>query len=128
MLLANNWKDYVVLATGDGYKLEKWKDVTLLRPDPQVIWRGKIDFTDFREVDARYLRSEKGGGKWEYFKKIPDEWVIGYKNLKFKVKPMGFKHTGLFPEQAANWDKMTDLIKGAPRGLRAVTWTQVAVW
>ncbi len=120
MLLANNWKDYVVLATGDGYKLEKWKDVTLLRPDPQVIWRGKIDFTDFREVDARYLRSEKGGGKWEYFKKIPDEWVIGYKNLKFKVKPMGFKHTGLFPEQAANWDKMTDLIKGANRPISAL--------
>lgn len=120
MLLANNWKDYVVLATGDGYKLEKWKDVTLLRPDPQVIWRGKIDFTDFRDVDARYLRSEKGGGKWEYFKKIPDEWVIGYKNLKFKVKPMGFKHTGLFPEQAANWDKMTDLIKGANRPISAL--------
>jgi len=120
MLLANNWKDYVVLATGDGYKLEKWKDVTLLRPDPQVIWRGKIDFTDFKEVDARYLRSEKGGGKWEYFKKIPDEWVIGYKNLKFKVKPMGFKHTGLFPEQAANWDKMTDLIKGANRPISAL--------
>lgn len=119
MLLANNWKDYTVIATGDGYKLEKWKDVTLLRPDPQVIWKSQKNLTDF-DVDARYLRSEKGGGKWEYFKKIPDEWVIGYKDLKFKVKPMGFKHTGLFPEQAANWDKMTDLIKGAKRPISAL--------
>ncbi len=119
MLLANNWKDYTVIATGDGYKLEKWKDVTLLRPDPQVIWKSKKNLTDF-DVDARYLRSEKGGGKWEYFKKIPDEWVIGYKDLRFKVKPMGFKHTGLFPEQAANWDKMTDLIKSANRPISAL--------
>ncbi len=108
------------MATGDGYKLEKWKDVTLLRPDPQVIWRGQVDLANFKDVDARYLRSEKGGGKWEYFKKIPDEWVIGYKDLKFKVKPMGFKHTGLFPEQAVNWDRMTDLIKCANRPISAL--------
>lgn len=119
MLLANNWKDYTVIATGDGYKLEKWKDVTLLRPDPQVIWKSSKNLTDY-DVDARYLRSEKGGGKWEYFKKIPDEWVIGYKDLRFKVKPMGFKHTGLFPEQAANWDKMTDLIKSVNRPISAL--------
>lgn len=119
MLLANNWKDYTVIATGDGYKLEKWKDVTLLRPDPQVIWKSQINLSEYN-VDARYLRSEKGGGKWEYFKKIPDEWVIGYKDLRFKVKPMGFKHTGLFPEQAANWDKMTDLIKSANRPISAL--------
>lgn len=119
MLLANNWKDYTVIATGDGYKLERWKDVTLLRPDPQVIWKSSKNLTDF-DVDARYLRSEKGGGKWEYFKKIPDEWVVGYKDLRFKVKPMGFKHTGLFPEQAANWDKMTDLIKSANRPISAL--------
>lgn len=119
MLLANNWKDYSVIATGDGYKLERWKDVTLLRPDPQVIWKSQKNLTDY-DVDARYLRSEKGGGKWEYFKKIPDEWVIGYKDLRFKVKPMGFKHTGLFPEQAANWDKMTDLVKAANRPISAL--------
>lgn len=119
MLLANNWKDYTVIATGDGYKLERWKDVTLLRPDPQVIWKSSKNLTDY-DVDARYLRSEKGGGKWEYFKKIPDEWVIGYKDLRFKVKPMGFKHTGLFPEQAANWDKMTDLIKSVNRPISAL--------
>lgn len=119
MLLANNWKDYTIIATGDGYKLEKWKDVTLLRPDPQVIWRSQKNLMDY-SVYARYLRSEKGGGKWEYFKKIPEEWVVSYKNLKFKVKPMGFKHTGLFPEQAANWDKMADLIKGANRPISAL--------
>ncbi len=119
MLLANNWKDYTIIATGDGYKLEKWKDITLLRPDPQVIWRSQKNLMDY-SVDARYLRSEKGGGKWEYFKKIPEEWVVSYKNLKFKVKPMGFKHTGLFPEQAANWDKMADLIKGANRPISAL--------
>lgn len=119
MLLANNWKDYTIIATGDGYKLEKWKGVTLLRPDPQVIWRSQKNLMDY-SVDARYLRSEKGGGKWEYFKKIPEEWVVSYKNLKFKVKPMGFKHTGLFPEQAANWDKMADLIKGANRPISAL--------
>lgn len=119
MLLANNWKDYTVIATGDGYKLEKWKDITLLRPDPQVIWRSSKNLMSY-DVDARYLRSDKGGGKWEYFRKIPDEWIIGYKDLKFKVKPMGFKHTGLFPEQAVNWDKMTSLIKSANRPINVL--------
>ncbi len=114
MLLANNWKDYSVIATGDGYKLERWKDVILLRPDPQVIWKAKQDLFS-ADVHAKYIRSEKGGGRWENLKKFPDEWNISYKDLTFKVKPMGFKHTGLFPEQAANWDKMTDLIRGANR-------------
>ena len=119
MILANDWKDYSVIATGDGYKMERWKDVILLRPDPQVIWKSQTNIFE-RPVHARYLRSDKGGGKWEYFKKIPDEWVVSYKNLNFKVKPMGFKHTGLFPEQAANWDKMSDLIKGANRPISAL--------
>ena len=119
MILANDWKDYSVIATGDGYKMERWKDVILLRPDPQVIWKSQTNIFE-RPVHARYLRSDKGGGKWEYFKKIPDEWVVSYKNLNFKVKPMGFKHTGLFPEQAANWDKMSNLIKGANRPISAL--------
>ena len=119
MILANDWKDYSVIATGDGYKMERWKDVILLRPDPQVIWKSQTNIFE-RPVHARYLRSDKGGGKWEYFKKIPDEWIVSYKNLNFKVKPMGFKHTGLFPEQAANWDKMSDLIKGANRPISAL--------
>ena len=119
MILANDWKDYSVIATGDGYKMERWKDVILLRPDPQVIWKSQTNIFE-RPVHARYLRSDKGGGKWEYFKKIPDEWIVSYKNLNFKVKPMGFKHTGLFPEQAANWDKMSNLIKGANRPISAL--------
>ncbi|MBO7369250.1 MAG: class I SAM-dependent methyltransferase [Clostridia bacterium] len=114
MLIANGWKDYEVLSTGDGYKLERWKDVVLLRPDPQVIWKSENDITKL-DCDAKYLRSEKGGGKWEFYKDIPDEWVISYKELKFKVKPMGFKHTGIFPEQAANWDKTAELISRADR-------------
>ncbi|MBQ6883182.1 MAG: class I SAM-dependent methyltransferase [Clostridia bacterium] len=119
MLIANNWKDYQVIATSDGYKLERWGDITLLRPDPQVIWHGDKDIFNY-PVHARYLRSEKGGGKWEYFKKVPEDWVVSYGELNFKVKPMGFKHTGLFPEQAANWDKMTALIKGANRPISAL--------
>ena len=114
MLLADKWKDYKVLATGDGYKLEKWKDVTLLRPDPQVIWKSKGDIASMK-CDAKYLRSDKGGGRWVYNKTLPDEWVISYGDLKFKVKPMGFKHTGIFPEQAANWEKTAALIRGAKR-------------
>ena len=114
MLIANNWEDYEILSTGDGYKLERWKDVVLLRPDPQVIWKADGDITASR-CDAKYLRSEKGGGRWEYYKDIPDEWVISYKDLRFKVKPMGFKHTGIFPEQAANWDKTAELIMRANR-------------
>lgn len=114
MLLADKWLDYKVLATGDGYKLERWKDVTLLRPDPQVIWRSATDMTA-APCDAKYIRSDKGGGKWIFNKPLPDEWVISYGDLKFKVKPMGFKHTGIFPEQAANWDKTAALIKNAGR-------------
>ena len=113
MLLADKWKDYKVLSTGDGYKLERWNGVTLLRPDPQVIWHGS-DIMN-ADCDAKYIRSDKGGGKWVYYKKVPEEWVISYGDLKFKVKPMGFKHTGIFPEQAANWDKTSVLIKNAKR-------------
>ncbi len=113
MKIASNWVDYEIIATGDGYKLERWKDVYLLRPDPQVIWKSQIDMFHYPKLNAVYHRSEKGGGGWEYLKKVPDEWQIEYNNLKFKIKPMGFKHTGLFPEQAVNWDTMTELIKNA---------------
>ena len=114
MLIANNWTDYSVIATGDGYKLERWKDVILLRPDPQVIWKSDVNFDKY-DIDARYIRSDKGGGEWQVLKKLPESWTVGYKDLTFKIKPMGFKHTGLFPEQAVNWDKMTALIKNAGR-------------
>ena len=112
---AAEWKDYSVLATGDGYKLERWGKVTLLRPDPQVIWKSQTNLDDFKGLSAKYIRSETGGGRWLIKGNMPSEWTISYKDLKFKIKPMGFKHTGLFPEQAVNWDLMTDLIKGAGR-------------
>ena len=114
MQIATNWTDYSVIATGDGYKLERWKDIVLLRPDPQVIWKSNVDFDKY-DIDARYIRSDKGGGEWQILKKLPDSWTVDYKDLTFKIKPMGFKHTGLFPEQAVNWDKMTALIKNAGR-------------
>ena len=115
MKIANEWKDYKVIATGDGEKLENWNGVVLLRPDPQVIWHAKKELNKDKSVNAWYHRSETGGGAWEYKKKTPEEWTVSYKNLKFALKTMGFKHTGLFPEQAYNWDKMTELIKNAGR-------------
>ena len=120
MKSAKNWKDYSVIATGDGYKLERWGKVVLLRPDPQVIWKSESDMQSHPELCAKYLRSSSGGGGWEYYKKMPDEWTINYGDLKFSIKPMGFKHTGLFPEQAFNWDVMTQLIKNANRPINVL--------
>ncbi len=120
MKLATDWKDYAVLATGDGYKLERWGGIVLLRPDPQVIWGARRDLFADPSIHAVYHRSEKGGGAWEYRKKMPAEWEIGYKDLRFKVKPMGFKHTGLFPEQAVNWERMRALIEGAGRPIKVL--------
>ena len=117
---AAEWKDYSVIATGDGYKLERWADVVLLRPDPQVIWKPSMDMNGYKGLAAKYVRSETGGGKWLIKGKMPQEWTVGYKDLKFKIKPMGFKHTGLFPEQAVNWDLMTELIKGADREINVL--------
>ena len=119
-----DWKDYKVIATGNGEKLESWAGITLIRPDPQVIWKNKnlIDIAKEKKisVNARYFRSESGGGQWEILKKYPEEWSIKYKDLKFLIKPMGFKHTGLFPEQAVNWDRMTDLIKNSKREIKVL--------
>lgn len=120
MKTANNWVDYQIIATGNGYKLERWKDVTLLRPDPQVIWPSSIDMDGYKTLNAKYVRSETGGGKWQKNKAMPDEWIISYGNLKFLIKPMGFKHTGLFPEQAVNWDIMSNLIKNANRPINVL--------
>ncbi|MDD4291227.1 MAG: class I SAM-dependent methyltransferase [Clostridia bacterium] len=113
MKINDEWKDYRVIATGDGEKLERWGEYTLLRPDPQVIWKADKPLADYKGIDARYIRSSSGGGRWEYYSQIPDEWTIGWRNLRFLIKPMGFKHTGLFPEQAANWALMTDIIQKA---------------
>ena len=120
MKIARNWKDYSIIATGDGYKLERWKDIYLLRPDPQVIWSAREDLFAYPQLHAVYRRSERGGGAWEYRKPVPDDWNISYRDLTFKIKPMGFKHTGLFPEQAVNWDCMDALIRGAGRPVRVL--------
>ncbi len=119
MKIANDWKDYQILRTGDGQKLERWKDVTLLRPDPQVIWHAQNDLRRCR-FDACYLRSETGGGHWEYERPIPQEWTVSWQDLKFKVKPMGFKHTGLFPEQAVNWAQMREMIAASREPVRVL--------
>lgn len=110
-----DWKDYAVLATGGGEKLERWGNVILLRPDPQVIWKPRQPLDRMTGLHARYVRSKTGGGYWDKRKPYPDEWTVGYKDLTFSIKPMGFKHTGLFPEQAYNWDRMRALVEGANR-------------
>lgn len=115
MRVAPDWKDYTVIATGDGEKLEKWGDYTLLRPDPQVIWHAKKPLRSYEGIDAVYERSQTGGGMWKYKRNIPSEFVISWRDLKFSLKLMGFKHTGLFPEQAVNWDRMMSLISNAGR-------------
>lgn len=115
MRIAPDWKDYSVIATGDGEKLERWGKYVLLRPDPQVIWRAAKPLRSYEGIDAVYERSSSGGGHWIYRSKIPEEFTIGWRGLRFKLKLMGFKHTGLFPEQAVNWDRMSRLIEGAGR-------------
>jgi len=115
--VADSWKDYKVLATGDGEKLEEWAGVKLLRPDPQVIWHKKVDMKKL--ADAVYERKE-GGGLWHYKKSIPEQWQISWQGLKFIVKPMGFKHTGIFPEQAVNWQMMENLIKSSKREIKVL--------
>ena len=110
MWIADEWKDYECIDTANGEKLERWGNIVLCRPDPQVIWDEKANPELWKKADAHYHRSTSGGGKWEYRKSIPEQWTISYKNLKFNLKPMGFKHTGLFPEQAVNWDFMMNKI------------------
>lgn len=120
MRIADKWKDYSIIATGDGMKLERWNDVYLLRPDPQVIWPERIQMSAYKSLNAIYNRSESGGGGWKILKKMPQEWTVSYGDLNFLVKPMGFKHTGLFPEQAVNWDRMRELISNAGRAVNVL--------
>ncbi len=119
MLIASEWKDYEVLDTGDGEKLERWRDIILRRPDPQAIWP-KQKSEIWTRADAHYHRSQKGGGEWEFFKKLPDRWSVRYGTLEFYVRPTGFKHTGLFPEQAVNWDWMAGLIRKSNRPIKVL--------
>ena len=114
MWIAKHWKDYEVLDTSDGEKLERWGNYHLVRPDPQVIWTTPKKNPLWRNFDARYARSNTGGGHWSQHK-LPERWQIHYSNLTFNVKPMNFKHTGVFPEQAANWDFIQDTIRHAGR-------------
>ena len=120
MKLANEWKDYKILDMADGQKLEQWGNVILSRPDPQIIWKDKSFPKKWKEIDATYHRSSSGGGSWEFKKTMPKQWQIKYKDLTFNIKLMGFKHTGLFPEQAVNWDWMINKIKSEKREIKVL--------
>ncbi len=114
MWLADNWKEYQIIDTSDGEKLEMWGKYSLIRPDPQVIWRTEKKHPLWKRADASYRRSNTGGGAWSS-NLLPESWTVSYGDLRFLIKPMGFKHTGLFPEQATNWDWFRELISGAKR-------------
>ena len=120
MWISEYWEDFELLEAEDGYKLERWIDVKLLRPDPQVVWKHGSIQKYSQKIDAKYFRSKKGGGEWKYYKKLPEHWEILYRDLKFKVRPTGFKHTGLFPEQAVNWDIARDMIRSSHREIMVV--------
>ena len=121
MLIANEWKDYEIIDASRGQKLERWKDVYLLRPDPQIVWdNGDLLEKYHSMINAVYYRSNKGGGHWENLRSTPGSWLVNYKDLTFNIKQMGFKHTGLFPEQAVNWDFMIDKIKKANRPIKVL--------
>lgn len=119
MWIADSWKDYEVLDTSGGEKLERWGDYLLVRPDPQVIWNTKKQHSGWKKKNGHYHRSQKGGGEWEFFD-LPQQWTIHYKELSFHLKPFSFKHTGLFPEQATNWDWFSEKIKNANRPVKVL--------
>ncbi len=112
------WEEYELIDCSDGERLERWGDIVLIRPDPQIIWRTEKKNPLWRNAHARYIRSSSGGGSWQFYQKMPQSWQIHYKELTFGVKPMGFKHTGVFPEQAVNWDLAAEKIKAAGRPLK----------
>ena len=120
MNLASDWNDYQILDMANGEKLEKWNNITLVRPDPQIIWKQKTYPEKWKKADAKYSRSNTGGGAWNYNKKLPSAWQVKYKDLVFNIKPMGFKHTGLFPEQAVNWDWMINKIKSTNKEIKVL--------
>ena len=120
MNIASEWKDYEILDMASGEKLERWGNIYLVRPDPQIIWKEKSFPKKWNDANAVYNRSSSGGGGWNYKKRLPEAWQIKYKNLTFNIKPMGFKHTGLFPEQAVNWDWMINKIKSEKREIKVL--------
>ena len=117
MRIASCWKDFEILDATGGQKLERWGDITLIRPDPQVIWNTPKSHPDWKTAHASYRRSAAGGGSWEMHRPVPDQWAVSYRELRFLVRPTGFKHTGLFPEQAANWDLLDALLKETGPGM-----------
>lgn len=119
MWIADHWKDYEVIDTSCGEKLERWGKYILLRPDPQVIWKTEKTVPEWNRLNGHYHRSSKGGGEWEFFK-LPQEWSISYRELNFRLKPFSFKHTGLFPEQAVNWDWCGERIREAGRPVKVL--------
>ena len=121
MLISDNWKDYELIDASNGEKYERWGNIYLLRPDPQIVWDNGDLFEKYRDqVNAVYYRSNKGGGHWETYKNTPSSWKINYGDLIFNIKQMGFKHTGLFPEQAVNWDYMINKIKKSKRDIKVL--------
>lgn len=120
MRVSSNWLDYELIDASCGERLERWGDIILIRPDPQIIWNTKRVNPLWKNAHARYHRSNSGGGQWQVYKKIPQQWSLKYRDLVFNVKPMGFKHTGIFPEQATNWDFASDIIKNADRQLNVL--------
>lgn len=120
MRAATNWKDYELLDASDGERLERWGDYLLIRPDPQILWKTPKTHPGWQQAHAHYHRSNTGGGHWERLKSLPDSWKIRYGELVFQLKPMGFKHTGLFPEQAVNWEDMAAQIRAAGRPIRVL--------
>ena len=119
MWIADHWKDYEVIDTSCGEKLERWGRYILLRPDPQVIWKTEKTVPEWNRLNGHYHRSSKGGGEWEFFK-LPEEWTISYRELNFRLKPFSFKYTGLFPEQAVNWDWCSERIREAGRPVKVL--------
>lgn len=120
MRISDKWQEYCLIDTSDGERLERWGDVELIRPDPQIIWINENKAPQWQSAHARYIRSSAGGGSWEYRRKLPESWKIHYNELTFTVKPTGFKHTGLFPEQAVNWDYCQSMIKAADRPINVL--------
>lgn len=120
MRIANNWQDYELIDCSDGERLERWGETILIRPDPQVIWKTERENPLWKQANGRYLRSSTGGGRWTLYKDVPGFWTIDYKELTFNIKTMGFKHTGLFPEQAVNWDRTMEIIRNANRPVRVL--------
>ncbi|NLW47824.1 MAG: SAM-dependent methyltransferase [Firmicutes bacterium] len=120
MFVSDGWQDYELMDTGDGERLERWGRFILRRPDPQVIWPATLGKKAWNEVHGHYTRSNSGGGRWDFLKGLPERWSLSYRSLKFYIRPTGFKHTGLFPEQAVNWDWLAGLIKTRTSPIRVL--------